>query len=296
MGRASQTVGGEYMSESIGSIPEGIFEEGEGPGSSLEAGASPRVVDDLGPDAPEELGHPHAQVGAVKEIRRRRSPIDPPDGSWALIGAGVERSTILDALAGVDIPAVGYEKNHGHEGDHDEDHSNESFDQLVRFDHLVVSVDEIDDIESLAVTSWDRLTGEINTDYFAGIVVATTSTRFCGDLVDPADAATSQTRRVFTAHHPAVLLVGPAGAGAGTNPAVAARAEADFAAEYAKLLADSPRAALSFHRRVCSRADLSHAVSPTVTTVGTHEPTISLRRLLVEVVDLDETAATDGLS
>jgi hypothetical protein len=302
-------------------------------GVSLEAGRAFRME----PEPQDGLGHPHAQTGQIPQVRRRRSPIDPPDGSWAVIGVGNQRSPILDALASAGIPAVGYEKDPGGTRtsagtrappdrsirfvDSDEP------DPLVRFNHIVISVDEIDDIEGLAVTSWDRLTGEINTDYYAGICVATENTGFIGDLVDSGDELSSQTNRVFTPHHPAVVLVGsnrrgsdvpPAGwtggdpvkrggarpkgvagtgVGVGARPAAPtrgepaagrqpgtrsasedlARSEAEFVAAYAKLLFDSPRKALNFHRHICAEIEPELDVtagteSPLDATVGPRSP------------------------
>lgn len=325
------------MVDSIDSGPEGTRQGGQGPvgiregreevRSPLDARDESREAtgsaSESEVDPGDELGHPHAQRGRVAKVRRRRSPIDPPDGSWAVIGtgtgSGVQHSTVLGALAGVHIPVVGYEANHGDEN---------GSDQLIRFDHIVISVDEIDDIEGLAVTSWDRVTGEINTDYFAGVVVATRDTRFCGDLIDSTDFPPSPVHRLFTPHHPAVVLLAPSavetdavpvsradaepeplvdvapGSRVGVEPvtepeaeavrvsrtdtAPIIRSQADFVAEYARLLADSPRLALSLHRRICAGTDVSVAAKGSAPIVGEHDSITSLQRLLREIADPDQ--------
>lgn len=422
VGRAGRPVGGEHMSESVSSSPgeaaggesvraEAIRAEavrGGGLEGGTEAGGSPRVavavavgagagagagagvgtgsgaVSEREREPQVEVGHPHAQTGQVPQVRRRRSPIDPPDGSWAVIGAGGQRSVVLGALASVGIPVVGYERNPrdfdrgpNHAVRVDAPESSDPLDQyaetdrphrldnsdgkdhpdrFVRFDHVVIAVDEIDDIEGLAVTSWDRLTEEINTDYYAGIVVATQDTGFCGDLIDSAGLSSSPESRIFTPHHPAVVLVGPAeprsdsspvppagvgararadaelGTQAGPGPIARGhagpgagagqfeRAQADFVAAYAKLLADSPRSALSFHRLVSSgteqllgmnataeaaaRQELSSSTvaagsgeaTGSVGAPGDQEPTLLLRRLLREIADASQVRSAEGPS
>lgn len=289
----SRYVGGGYMTESEHPIRNGTLDAHEGARDTVDARSEA--------PAPEgdELGHPHPQTGLVQEVLRRRSPIDPPDGSWAVIGVGTEPSVVLDALESVGISAVGYEKTAD---------LGRRPDQVVRFDHVVVSVDEIDDIEGLAVTSRDRLTGEINTDYYVGIVVATRNTRFCGDLVDPDDSAPLVMRRVFTPHNPAVVLVGPVETEsdatpvtrAGTDPVgkvdtdsvpragakSSAGVQADFVAAYARLLADSPRRALSFHRGVCAAPERPRDVG--TAPGGLAEQKLSAADVAVDQQDLTE--------
>jgi len=97
----------------------------------------------------------------------------------------------------------------------------------------VISVDEIDDIDSLAVTSKDTVTGEIHTDYLAGVVCCTRDpASIAEDFVVP--GATS----AFTPRHPAFVMVRDS-------------RESELVAEYAQQLRDDPRGGLTRHRHLC---------------------------------------------
>lgn len=146
----------------------------------------------------------------VAPVRRRPSRLDPPVGSWALIGHTVLEDEIRRAFGQRGIPLIGYDRTGtGRE---------------------VISVDEIDDVDSLSVTSRDVRSGEIHTDYFAGVVCCLTSP----ESVAPDFAAPG----VFSPFHPAFITPRTAG-------------DAEESADYARQLAADPRTALARHRHAC---------------------------------------------
>lgn len=173
---------------------------------------------------------------AVAPVRRRISPVDPAPGAWAVIGLGSVGVRVLRSIAAASVPVLGYECGAATE-----------VALPARWGHRVIALDEIDDMDLLAVTSEDAETGEINTDYFAGVVLATGTE--VPDFADPEllnvhDARPVLAHRTFTPRNPAVLV-------AGRRPD--AELLASVVARYAVTLRDEPRRALAFHRHVCAR-------------------------------------------
>ena len=169
-------------------------------------------------------------------VLRRRSPLDPPPGSWAVVGVGAHGREVLSALDRSGIPAVGYEVAAGPEG------------SPVRWGHKVIAIEEIDDIDSLAVTS--RAAGEITTDYYSGVVICV-GAYDDWDFIDPETLNVCAegpvlAHRMFTPRHPAIIVSGP-----DSDPGL--EHQAQLIAAFAGALRDHPRTALSFHRRACAR-------------------------------------------
>ena len=174
--------------------------------------------------------HPHRTD--VVAVRRRPSPLDLPPQSWAVLGLGSRGMRAFSVLAAVGIPVVGYDPQPAGKG---------PTTARMRFDHRVIALAEIDDIDAIAVTSRAEDTGEINTDYFSGVVVATGSEVVSGGdaadlLPDPGSAA------VFSPYHPAVLDL------TRTSADLAEETVAQVVAQYARRLADTPREGLAIHR------------------------------------------------
>lgn len=181
-------------------------------------------------------GHAPPRSVATAPVLRRLSPLDPPPGSWAVVGAGSHGRAVMAALERSGIPHVGYDRRAGADGEH------------LRWGHRVIAIEDIDDIDSLAVTT--RAAGEITTDYFAGVVICVGGyDRW--DFIDPdtlnvcADGPVLA-HRMFTPRHPAIVVSGP-----DSDPGLDHQAE--LIAAFAAALRDHPRTALAFHRRACAR-------------------------------------------
>lgn len=204
-----------------------------------------------------ELGHPHPSVCRVEQVRRRRSPIDPPDGCWAVVGVGIRGSHALAEFAARNVPSIGYEISGnlvaevGSDRQADEIATADWIDN-VRFGHLVIAIEEIEDLDLLAVTSRDCQTQEINTDYFAGVVLAIPGDSFIRQgLVDLADGAWQSMHDLFISDNPALLVLAESDSGArysadGWQELVGLQAA--VAARFAHVLRENPRGALAFHR------------------------------------------------
>lgn len=172
-------------------------------------------------------------------VMRRPSPVDPAPGSWAVIGMGGHGAAVLSALHAGSVPALGYDRRP--QGGQDEH---------LRWGHEVIAVDEIEDIDALAVTSRDVVTHEITTEYFAGAVIAVGAYRDWGfidpDMLNVVADRPVLAHRMFTPRHPAVIVSGP-------DVEVALSRQAGVIAAYAATLRNRPREALGFHRRACAR-------------------------------------------
>lgn len=178
----------------------------------------------------------------VAPVMRRPSPLEPQPGSWAVIGSGGHGSAVLAGLQRGGIPAIGYDAmTHGPDAD---------MDDMVRWGHEVIAIDEIEDIEAMAVTSRDVVTHEITTEYFAGVVIAVGGYQDWAfvdpDMLNVVSDRPVLAHRMFTPRHPALIVSGP-------DVAVGLDRQADVIAAYAGSLRNQPREALSFHRRVCAR-------------------------------------------
>lgn len=170
----------------------------------------------------------------VAPVRRRISPVDPAPGAWAVLGVGAKGADVLRELTLARIPALGYDRRPAGADD-----------LPARWGHEVIAVDEIDDMDLLAVTSQDAATREINTDYFSGVVLATGEpipAFLDPEVLNVHGALPVLAHRTFTPRHPAVLV-------ADTEQHV----RAAVVAGYAVALRDDPRRALAFHRHVCAR-------------------------------------------
>lgn len=194
------------------------------------------------------------QSGSVAQVMRRRSPIDPPDGCWAVVGAGERGSRVLAELQAVGLPAVGYDL---HESPADalaprtqgEAAAARGEYAKVRFGHVVIAIEEIEDIDLLAVTSRDCETGELNTDYFTGVVATPVRDSAVGPIFPGVGAEEWGTfHSLFSSHNPAVLVLAEAQRASDRDRL--AREGAKLAAGYANLLRSNPRRALSFNRHV----------------------------------------------
>lgn len=90
--------------------------------------------------------------------------------------------------------------------------------EQVRFGHRVIDIEEVDDEDLLAVTSRDVVTGEITTDYFSGVVLATGHSRYGDTLQYPGMAQFTRPIipagrfRANAAPGARVLVIGAAGA------------------------------------------------------------------------------------
>lgn len=174
----------------------------------------------------------------VVPVMRRLSPVDPAPGAWAVVGTGAHGRAVLGGLADHGIPVLGY------------DSSGPGSDPRVRWGHEVIAIDEIDDIDSLAVTSRDVTTHEITTEYFAGVALcvgAYGDWRFIDpDMLNVCEGRPALAHRMFTPRHPAIVVSGP-------DVTAGLPLQVEVIAAYAVALRQSPRAALSFHRRACAR-------------------------------------------
>lgn len=169
-------------------------------------------------------------------VLRRRSPVDPVPGTWAVLGLGAHGAAVIDRLAAARVPVLGYDRRTG------------TGSWPARWGHHVVALDEIEDVDLLAVTSQDIATGEINTDYFTGVVIATGADvpAFVDpELLNALDTVPRLAHRTFTPRHPAVLV-------AFTDTPELLALQADVVAAYATALTERPRQALWFHRRICA--------------------------------------------
>ena len=178
----------------------------------------------------------------VRPVMRRPSPLDPATGTWAVIGAGTHGTAAQQALVAAGIPAIRYDRAPA------VDRADSAVDR--RMGHEVISVEEIEDIEALAVTSRDVITDEITTEYVSGVVIATgpyADWSFIDpDTLNVVDGRPVLAHRMFTPRHPAIVLSGP------DVTAGLERQDAVIAA-YAAALRNNPRRALAFHRRACAR-------------------------------------------
>jgi hypothetical protein len=175
--------------------------------------------------------HPH--LTPIAEVRRRPSPLDLPPQSWAVVGLGGRGLAAMTGLGSAGLPVLGFDRIT----------PNETVDVAsTRYGHEVIALAEIDAIDAIAVTSQDWMTGEINTDYFAGLLVATGLEPVAGgdapDLLPEPDSGA-----VFSPHHPAVIDL--------TN---CNQADVDHMAAalpaFVALLATAPRSGLSLHRAI----------------------------------------------
>lgn len=171
---------------------------------------------------------------------RRPSPEDPATGTWAVIGVGDHGTAVCAALREAGVDVLAYDKVAPVDASAPD----------ALWGHLVIAVEDIDDIDSLAVTSVDLAQRTLVTDYVAGVVV-------CAGAYDDWPFLDPETlnvvtdtpvlaHRMFTPRHPAIVVSGP-----DADPALDRQAQ--VVARYAAALRDDPRAALAFHRRVCTR-------------------------------------------
>ncbi len=178
----------------------------------------------------------------VVPVMRRPSPVDPLPGTWAVIGVGDHGAAVLAGLGRGGVPALGYDRR--------EPAPDVESAETVRWGHEVIAIDEIEDIEALAVTSRDVVTHEITTEYFAGVAIGAGAYGdwpfIDPDLLNVVDGRPVLAHRMFTPRHPAVIVSGP-------DVAVGLERQADVIAAYAASLRTRPREALSFHRRACAR-------------------------------------------
>lgn len=207
-----------------------------------------------------------ARVRNLPPVRRRRSPIDPVAGTWAVIGCGAAGTDALGALRVHGVPALGYDKDGPVVAGPPPE---------VRWEHRVIDVDEVDDVDSLAVTSEDAVSGEINTDYVAGVVLAVRPQGgwpFVEDeLMNIHDGVAQLAHGIFTPRHPGILAL-PDSSAAGC----------ELVASYAAALWRHPRGALAFHRRVCEPLLPGWPQAPGQTGAGEED----LRRDLADLVAL----------
>lgn len=180
----------------------------------------------------------------VRPVMRRPSALDPATGTWAIIGAGTHGRAAEQALATAGIPTISYDRVPA-AGD-----GNAVTTGVQRMAHEVIAIEEIEDIDALAITSRDVGTDEITTEYVSGAVIC--AGRYDDwPFVDPDTLNVVAGRpvlahRMFTPRHPAILVSGP-------DVATGLQRQADVIAAYAGTLADEPRRALAFHRRACAR-------------------------------------------
>lgn len=175
-----------------------------------------------------------SRVRHLPPVRRRRSPIDPVVGTWAVIGCGTVGTAALSALRAHGVPALGY----------DAEGPASAAPPEVRWEHRVIDVEEVEDVDQLAVTSEDAVSGEINTDYVAGVVVAVRPQDgwpFVEDeLMNVHNGVAQLAHGIFTPRHPGIVVL-PDDLATGC----------EVVASYAAALWRHPRGALGFHRRVC---------------------------------------------
>ncbi|MFN8125989.1 MAG: hypothetical protein U0R64_05720 [Candidatus Nanopelagicales bacterium] len=168
---------------------------------------------------------------------RRPSPEDPPVGTWAVLGMGDHGTAIRDALAGSGVDVLAFDSRPG-------------TDAGVLWGHHVIAIEEIDDIDALAITSVDLAERVLVTDYVTGVVVSVGAYRDWPFLDPETLNVVTDTpvlaHRMFTPRHPAIVVSGP-------DAAPALERQAQVVARYAVTLRVDPRAALTFHRRVCAR-------------------------------------------
>ncbi len=169
---------------------------------------------------------------------RRPSPLDPASGSWAVVGVGDHGTAVLRGLAQAQVPALGYDRR------------SDGGDDRVRWGHEVLAIEEIEDIDALAVTSRDVATGEITTEYVAGAVICTgpySDWSFIDpDTLNVVAGEPVLAHRMFTPRHPALVVSGP-------DVTAGLEHQAQVIATYARTLRQEPRRALAFHRRACAR-------------------------------------------
>ena len=208
------------------------------------------------PASPAGTGfHPHRT--AYAEVLRRPSPLDVPAQSWAVVGLGDRGLRALTVLEAAGLPVLGYDAA-----------STISATGPARtwLGHRVIALAEIDDIDAIAVTSRAEQTGEINTDYFLGVVVATGATVVAGgdaaDLLPDPGAAT-----VFSPYHPAVIDL------TRTSADMANEAVELVLAPYARRLAEAPRAGLAMHRELVRRESGEGLTAALAATVAKSERT-----------------------
>lgn len=170
---------------------------------------------------------------------RRPSPEDPATGTWAVIGMGDHGTAVRQALLEAGVDVLSYDKSPGADGG-----------AGALWGHLVIAVEEIDDIDALAVTSVDLAQRTLVTDYVAGVVVCVGAYADWPFLDPETLNVVTDTpvlaHRMFTPRHPAIVVSGP-----DADPAL--ERQAQVVARYAAALGHDPRAALAFHRRVCAR-------------------------------------------
>lgn len=163
-------------------------------------------------------------------------------GTWAVIGAGTHGTAAREALAAAGIPTIDYDSTAAAgEGDGI---------GVQRRGHEVIAIEEIEDIESLAITSRDVATDEITTEYVSGAVICT-GTYADWSFIDPdtlnvVDGHPVLAHRMFTPRHPAIVVSGP-------DVTAGLERQATVIAAYAAALRSEPRRALAFHRRACAR-------------------------------------------
>ncbi len=171
---------------------------------------------------------------------RRPSPEDPATGTWAVIGMGAHGAAVRAALVDAGVDVLSYDRlpqaDDGEPG--------------VLWGHLVIAVEEIDDIDALAVTSVDLAQRTLVTDYVAGVAICVGAYADWPFLDPETLNVVTDTpvlaHRMFTPRHPAIVVSGP-----DADPAL--ERQAQVVARYAAALRADPRAALAFHRRVCAR-------------------------------------------
>lgn len=184
------------------------------------------------------VSEPPPRHVTVAPVMRRPSAFDPAPGSWAVIGVGGHGTQVLDQFAAAGVPAIGYDPVVA--GDRAD----------VMWGHCVIAVEEIDDIDALAVTSRDERTHEITTEYVAGVAICVGAYDDWG-FIDPETLNVCAAQPVlahsmFTPRHPAIVVAGAQGVAGG-------RRQAEVIAAYAAALRDDPRSALTFHRTACAR-------------------------------------------
>lgn len=174
---------------------------------------------------------------------RRPSTIDVRPDAWAVIGAGTRGQVAMRALRSMSIPVVGFDAALSVAADQRD----------VLTGHRVLSIDEIEDIDALGVTSQEAGTGTISTDYFAGVIVAMGESQDASDIdfldsdmLNVHAGLPRLARQIFTPHHPALILLN-----LGRGYLDSLDQEARVIAGYAALLRDDPRAALAYHRHAC---------------------------------------------
>lgn len=190
---------------------------------------------------------------SVAAVARRRSPIDPPDGAWAVIGLGESGQAVFDALVEVGIPVVGYESQFDPaQTDRSGTTAGQTPSGGQRLDgHGVVDLEEIEDVDLIAVTTLDLRCGQINTDYFTGVIVCAKGTRGFDEFLapespeSPTSAATDAIfGGIFPSENPTVLALPESDA-----------AGADLVAGFVMLLRRQPRLGFAVHRALAGRHD-----------------------------------------